>query len=83
MTLTTTLDRLPSSNSHQTHSPTPSNGNKLTQSNNHESQRRSIYESSSQYRHWRFSAEQLKNVRETLNHAAVAAIRNTFESDEV
>ncbi|KAI0002037.1 cyclin-like protein [Russula vinacea] len=40
-----------------------------------------LFQSSTQYRNWRFSVEQLKATRAALNQAAVAAIRNTFESD--
>ncbi|KIJ42027.1 hypothetical protein M422DRAFT_171760 [Sphaerobolus stellatus SS14] len=43
---------------------------------------RSIYELSSQYRHWRFSPEQLAAIRRSLNEAAVGVIRDTFENDE-
>jgi hypothetical protein len=42
-----------------------------------------LFQSSTQYRNWRFSVEQLKSTRASLNQAAVAAIRNTFESDSV
>ncbi|KAI0651732.1 cyclin-like protein [Trametes meyenii] len=41
----------------------------------------SLYEGSSQFRHWRFSLEQLAHMRHTLNEDAVSAIRNAFESD--
>ncbi|KAF9240914.1 cyclin-like protein [Melanogaster broomeanus] len=41
-----------------------------------------LYEASTQFKSWRFSPEQLVVVRESLNSAAVAAIRNTFEADE-
>ncbi|KIJ68295.1 hypothetical protein HYDPIDRAFT_165187 [Hydnomerulius pinastri MD-312] len=41
-----------------------------------------LYESSTQFKSWRYSPEQLVVVRESLNSAAVAAIRNTFEADE-
>ncbi|KAI0307791.1 cyclin-like protein [Multifurca ochricompacta] len=40
-----------------------------------------LFQSSTQYKNWRFSEEQLMATRTTLNEAAVAAIRNTFESD--
>ncbi len=42
-----------------------------------------LFQSSTQYKHWRFSAEQLRTIRTVLNEAAIAAIRNTFESDSV
>jgi hypothetical protein len=42
-----------------------------------------LFQSSTQYRNWRFSVEQLKSTRASLNQAAIAAIRNTFESDSV
>ena len=41
----------------------------------------SLYEGSTQYRHWRFSPEQLAETRRNLNTAAVAAIRDAFEAD--
>lgn len=40
-----------------------------------------LYESSTQYRHWRFSPEQLADIRVSLNTAAVTAIRDAFEAD--
>lgn len=45
--------------------------------------RLSLYEASTQFRNWRYSGEQLAHIRGTLNEAAVAVIRNTFEADEV
>ncbi|KAJ3517380.1 hypothetical protein NLJ89_g542 [Agrocybe chaxingu] len=42
----------------------------------------SLYEGSTQFKNWRYSADQLKHIRRTLNEAAVAAIRKTFETDE-
>ncbi|OJA10795.1 hypothetical protein AZE42_00308 [Rhizopogon vesiculosus] len=42
----------------------------------------SLYEGSTQYKSWRYSPEQLERIRISLNVAAVAAIRNTFEADE-
>jgi len=42
-----------------------------------------LYEASTQFQNWRFSVEQLAYTREALNEAATAAIRNTFENDEV
>lgn len=41
-----------------------------------------LYEGSTQYKSWRYSPEQLEQVRTSLNAAAVAVIRNTFEADE-
>ena len=41
----------------------------------------SIYEASTQFRHWRFSPEDLAHMRTTLNEDAVSAIRNAFEAD--
>ncbi|KIK47318.1 hypothetical protein CY34DRAFT_799477 [Suillus luteus UH-Slu-Lm8-n1] len=41
-----------------------------------------LYEGSTQYKSWRYSPEQLEQVRTSLNTAAVAVIRNTFEADE-
>ncbi|KIK91614.1 hypothetical protein PAXRUDRAFT_830677 [Paxillus rubicundulus Ve08.2h10] len=43
---------------------------------------KSLYEASTQFKSWNFSPEQLVIVRESLNSAAVTAIRNTFETDE-
>ncbi|KAI9460891.1 cyclin-like protein [Lactarius psammicola] len=40
-----------------------------------------LFQSSTQYKNWRFSTEQLRATRTALNEAAIAAIRNTFESD--
>ena len=45
--------------------------------------RHSLYEGSSQYRHWRFSPEQLAKTRASLNAAAVKAIKDAFEADSV
>lgn len=42
-----------------------------------------LYEGSTQFRHWRFSPEQLAETRSSLNAAAVAVIRDAFESDQV
>jgi len=42
-----------------------------------------LFQSSTQYKNWRFSAEQLRATRAAMNQAAVAAIRATFESDSV
>ncbi|KAJ8494883.1 hypothetical protein ONZ51_g2003 [Trametes cubensis] len=41
----------------------------------------SLYEGSTQFRHWRFSPEQLAQMRSTLNQGAVSAIRDAFEAD--
>ena len=43
----------------------------------------SIYEGSTQYRHWRFSQEELARDRISLNAGAVSVIRDAFEADEV
>lgn len=43
----------------------------------------SVYEASTQYRHWRFSPEELFSMRSILNANAVLAIRNAFENDSV
>lgn len=45
--------------------------------------RQPLYEASTQFQNWRFSQEGLTQIREKLNETAVAAIRNTFEVDEV
>jgi hypothetical protein len=42
-----------------------------------------LFQSSTQYKNWRFPPEQLQATRAALNQAAIAAIRNTFESDSV
>lgn len=42
-----------------------------------------LYEGSTQYRNWRYSAAQLTHIRAGLNEAAVAVIRKTFETDQV
>ncbi|KIY45448.1 cyclin-like protein [Fistulina hepatica ATCC 64428] len=47
-----------------------------------ESGRRPLYEGSTQFRNWRHSPEKLRQIRESLNHAAVEVIRNTYEADE-
>ncbi|KAJ7630739.1 cyclin-like protein [Roridomyces roridus] len=41
-----------------------------------------LYEASTQFKNWRYSPDSLASVRASLNSAAVAVIRNTFESDE-
>ncbi|KIM67175.1 hypothetical protein SCLCIDRAFT_108940 [Scleroderma citrinum Foug A] len=41
-----------------------------------------LYESSTQFKSWRYSPEQLRQVRQTLNVAAVEAIRKTIEESE-
>ena len=48
-----------------------------------QSARRPLYEASSQFRNWRFSAKQLDNTRATLNADAVAVIKSAFETDLV
>jgi len=55
----------------------------LAVSQSEQNHSRSLYELSSQYRHWRFSIEQLASIRKSLNEAAVGAIRDTFEKDEL
>lgn len=42
-----------------------------------------LYEGSTQFKNWRYSPEQLAQIRASLNAAAVSVIRNTFEADEV
>jgi hypothetical protein len=44
--------------------------------------RTSLYEARSHFKHWRYSPEQLVQIRSALNAAAVDIIRGTFESDE-
>ncbi|KAJ7783564.1 cyclin-like protein [Mycena maculata] len=41
-----------------------------------------LYEASTQFKNWRYSPGSLAEVRASLNAAAVAVIRNTFEADE-
>ncbi|KAJ7492818.1 cyclin-like protein [Mycena latifolia] len=41
-----------------------------------------LYEASTQFKNWRYSTHSLGKVRASLNAAAVAVIRNTFEADE-
>ncbi|KAF8622235.1 hypothetical protein AX15_007175 [Amanita polypyramis BW_CC] len=41
-----------------------------------------LYEASTQFKNWRYSPEQLADIRKSLNVTAVTAIRNTFESAE-
>ncbi len=48
-----------------------------------EERKQPLYEASTQFRNWRYSPEGLAQIREKLNEAAVAAIRNTFELDQV
>lgn len=42
-----------------------------------------LYQASTQFKNWRYSSDSLAKVRASLNAAAVAVIRNTFEADEV
>lgn len=42
-----------------------------------------LYEASTQFKHWRFSVDELVRTRASMNEAAVDAIRATFEADEV
>ncbi|KZS92934.1 cyclin-like protein [Sistotremastrum niveocremeum HHB9708] len=42
---------------------------------------KSLYEASSQYRHWRFSPAQLKTTREKLNAGAIQVISAAFETE--
>ncbi|KAG2159572.1 cyclin-like protein [Suillus bovinus] len=44
--------------------------------------KRPLYEGSTQYKSWRYSPEQLEQIRTSLNVAAVSVIQNTFEADE-
>ncbi|KAK0465425.1 cyclin-like protein [Desarmillaria tabescens] len=44
--------------------------------------KKSIYEGSTQFKNWRYSPEKLAQVRSTLNQAAVAVIKRTFEAYE-
>ncbi|KIM32422.1 hypothetical protein M408DRAFT_326994 [Serendipita vermifera MAFF 305830] len=47
-----------------------------------QSGRKSLWQGSSQYRHWRFSKETLHQQRTQINESAVGAIKNAFETDE-
>ena len=40
-----------------------------------------LYEGSTQFRHWRFSPEELTRTRTNLNAAAVTVIRDAIEAD--
>lgn len=42
-----------------------------------------IYESSTQFRNWRFSMESLAQLRGSMNEVAVEAIRKKIEADQV
>ena len=55
----------------------------MGESSTESTSRISLYEGGTQYRHWRFSPEQLADTRASLNAAAVAAIRDAFEADTV
>ncbi|KAH7880566.1 cyclin-like protein [Lentinula edodes] len=44
--------------------------------------KRPLYESSTQYKNWRYSPERLSQIRSTMNEAAVGVIRKTFEAYE-
>jgi len=55
----------------------------LDASSGGQSGRKSLWEGSSQYRHWRYSKETLHQHRMQMNEAAVSAIKNAFEADEV
>ncbi|KAK0246093.1 cyclin-like protein [Armillaria nabsnona] len=44
--------------------------------------KKSIYEGSTQFKNWRYSPEKLAQVRSSLNQAAVAVIKRTFEAYE-
>jgi hypothetical protein len=44
--------------------------------------KKSLYEASTQFKNWRYSPEQLVQIRTSLNAAAVAVIRKTIEADE-
>lgn len=43
----------------------------------------SIYEESSQYRHWRFSLEKLSAIRKESNQAAVQRVQANFKDEQV
>lgn len=55
----------------------------LDASSGEQSGRKSLWQGSSQYRHWRFSRETLRQQRTQINESAVGAIKNAFETDEV
>ncbi|KAI0793393.1 cyclin-like protein [Abortiporus biennis] len=42
-----------------------------------------LYQGSTQYRHWRFSPEELVHTRVSLNAAAVRVIKDAFEADSL
>ena len=45
--------------------------------------RRPLYEGSTQFKHWRFSQEQLAQIRVALNATAVSVIEKALETDSV
>jgi hypothetical protein len=57
------------------------NGSAVKNGNGSVNVKKPLYESSTQFQHWRFSPEQLAETRRTLNAAAVRAIARTFEVD--
>lgn len=46
-------------------------------------QRLLLYESSTQFKHWRYSPETLVAIRTSLNNTAVGAIREKLEVNQV
>jgi cyclin H len=46
-----------------------------------EESKKPLYEASTQFSHWRFSPEHLKQTRQRLNAEAVAVIKRAFEAD--
>lgn len=43
------------------------------------SHKRPLYEGTTQFKNWRYSVEQLREIRSSLNAAAVAVIKNALE----
>lgn len=43
-----------------------------------EASKPTLYEESSQYRHWRFSPEQIQRIRQSSNDAAVERVREEW-----
>lgn len=48
-----------------------------------DSPKKHLYHGSTQYRNWRFSLQQLRDTRQSMSQASVAAIKNILEGDEV
>lgn len=58
-----------------------SRGDSLDDAAPQDSAKKPFYEGSTQFKNWRLSAQQLQETRALLNDAAIASIRNAFETD--